>query len=319
MKKNILYKIVSSIVLTSLVFANFLVLAPQTVHAVKIGWNAPSFDQQFQDPLLKGDSTVINPNKTWGLDSSKSIRENVEILFSPSNQNSAIWRFIRVVVVGLVILHIALAGMTFITNANNAAKLKEARTSLLQIIIWWVVVFAATWLLQGVFVGIGWGTLSPSETIVETLTGKIFFSILTFLKSAAFFVAIVMMVYYWFKMVGAMDKADLANKAKKWIVNILLALLFIKVIDFIFFIAQNKNFQSSLQDFIFNISKVLWWAMGAAMVFALIFAGFKYISAQWDEGKMKDAQKMITKIFYAVLIVFLFLLVTRQIIEAFTN
>jgi hypothetical protein len=67
----------------------------------------------------------------------------------------------------------------------------------------------------------------------------------------------------------------------------------------------------------FNIAKALWYILWAVMVFTLIYTGFKYLTAQWDESKVKDAKNILSTIFYVVLIVFLFLLVARQVIAEF--
>jgi hypothetical protein len=39
--------------------------------------------------------------------------------------------------------------------------------------------------------------------------------------------------------------------------NVLFALIFIKVIDFVFFIAQDASFPSRAKEFMFNIAKAL--------------------------------------------------------------
>ena len=53
------------------------------------------------------------------------------------------------------------------------------------------------------------------------------------------------------------------------------------------------------------------------MVIALIYAGYKYISAQGDEKEVGQAKKTVVSIFYVILILFLFLLVAWQLIAEF--
>ncbi|MBP6086200.1 hypothetical protein KA478_03275 [Patescibacteria group bacterium] len=54
-------------------------------------------------------------------------------------------------------------------------------------------------------------------------------------------------------------------------VNVLLALVFIKVIDFVFFIAQDIAFISKAKTFMINIARIIGYLLGAGMVLALIF------------------------------------------------
>lgn len=69
--------------------------------------------------------------------------------------------------------------------------------------------------------------------------------------------AIIMAVVYGYQMITAMDKDELAIKARKGIMNVLLALVGIKVIDFIYFIAQEQTFGTKMQTLLFNAAKML--------------------------------------------------------------
>jgi Type IV secretion system pilin len=137
------------------------------------------------------------------------------------------------------------------------------------------------------------------------------------LKAFAFFLAIIMTVWYGVQLIKAMDKEDAIKTARTGIINVLSTLVFIKVIDFIFFIAQDVSFVSKAKNFMINIARIAGYILGAAMVFALIYAGYKYLSAQGDEKEVGQAKKTITSMFYVVLIVFLFLLVGWQLIATF--
>lgn len=280
---------------------------------------APNFDIIFETKDKDGEQSWLwTIDKKWWISADKTLRENVAILFSPLNPNSQLRAVIRSLSVWLIVLFLARAGIDYITHPNDSAKIKEASKSLLYILLGAFLIFAVSWILSTLLRIDDWMT-SAWWTLVTNITWWLFFTILSFLKWAAFFLAIIMMVVYGFQMIGSMDKEERATKARKGITNVLLALVFIKVIDFIFFIAQDATFGSQLKSFLFTAAKILWWAMWGIMVLVIIYAWFKYVSAQWDESKAKDAQKMVTKVFYAVLIVFMFLLVTRQIIDAFTK
>lgn len=300
--------------LFSFLFAGFVFLG--IAPSIATASNVPSYERNFRKEILD-EKGLYNATERFGIDTKKSLKENISNLFSPDNDKSKIWVLIKQLIIGVTILFIARAWIDMLTRANDAEKQKKARMSLLYILAWWFLVFGAVEIVSLLFNLTGNG--SPADQLTYTLTQKIFFLILSFLKAGAFFFAIIMTVLYGYQMISAMDKDEMATKARKGIMNVLLALIWIKVVDFIYFIAQKSTFASEFKTLLFNAAKILWWAMGAVMVGSLIYTGFRYISAQGDETKVKEAQKTITKIFYAVLIVFMFLLISRQIIDAFTK
>jgi hypothetical protein len=153
--------------------------------------------------------------------------------------------------------------------------------------------------------------------LLDNLVNRVLFQVLSFLKAFAFFFAIIMTIWYGIQMVRALDKEEMVKSARTWIVNIVIALVLIKVIDFIFFIAQDVSFVSKAKNFMISVSRIIWYVVWALMVFMLIYTWYKYIAAQGDEAKVKDAKNTITTILYVVLIIFLFLLVARQVIAQF--
>lgn len=313
MKTKLFKKIILSFLCIGVGVVSIL---PSIAWAATVWTQAPSYENQFRNKLLN-EKGVYDAKDKFNLDRTKSLKDNITRLFSPQNDKSLIWEYIKEIMIGITILFIAWAGIDFLLNTNNPAKLKSARMSLLYILAWGFLVYAAVWIVGSLF-NLS-GNSGPADVLTYTLTQKLFFTILSFLKAGAFFLAIIMAVVYGYQMITAMDKDELATKARKGIMNILLALVGMKVIDFIYFIAQEQTFGTKLQTLLLNTAKILWWGMGAIMVAVLIYGWFRYISAQGDEAKAKDAQKMIIKIFYAVLIVFMFLLITRQIIDAFTK
>jgi hypothetical protein len=55
----------------------------------------------------------------------------------------------------------------------------------------------------------------------------------------------------------ASNDPDKAKKITKSIINIILSLIFIKVIDFLYYIAQSNDFAQQAADFIIDIARVL--------------------------------------------------------------
>jgi hypothetical protein len=56
-------------------------------------------------------------------------------------------------------------------------------------------------------------------------------------------------------MIQAMDAEDKFKEARKGILNIVLALIFIKLIDYIYYIAQASDFKNRAIELIVEVSK----------------------------------------------------------------
>lgn len=127
-----------------------------------------------------------------------------------------------------------------------------------------------------------------------------------------------MVIYYGFQFMRALEEEGKIKAARTGLINVIVSLVLIKIIDFIFFIAQQQDFGSRLQNFIVDAARIAAYVLGAGMVLALIRGGVRYLTAQGDDEKVKDAKKIITTIFFIILTIFLFLLVVYQVIAEFT-
>ena len=144
------------------------------------------------------------------------------------------------------------------------------------------------------------------------------FQVLSFMKGFAFFYAIIMFIYYGFQFMRALEEEAKIKAARVGIINVIVSLVLIKIIDFIFFIAQQQNFGNQIQAFLVNTARIAGYILGAGMVLSLIYGGIRYLTSQGDESKVKEAKAIITTIFFVVLIVFLFLLIAYQVVAEFT-
>lgn len=296
------------------------------VTSVLVVWNIafavpPNFGQLktnlLTDPSGKNE-TVFNPN-SFKVSANSSLKDNIYNLFSPTNNNSVIWNIIRIVTIGVLVLYFAWTGIDFLLNPNDEGKLKASRRSFMYLLFGAFLVYGVTWILwKWLAIDNLTGTdPNASGNFLNNLVWRVIFQVLSFLKAFAFFWAIVTIIWHGFSMMRALDKEDAIKTAKKWIVNVLLALIFIKVIDFIFFIAQDVTFVSKAKQFIFNTAKGLWYILWVVMVGTLIYTWFRYLSAGGDEAKVKWAKDTAMNIFYVILILFLFLLVAWQVIAEF--
>lgn len=299
------------------VVAVYSMMMLYTSTAFAVTTNAPSFWRDFKNQLLTDNNgnneTVFNPN-TFRISANNSLQQNITNLFAPTNENSVIWQVIRIAMVGVLVLYFAWSGIDFILNPNDEGKLKAARRSFMYMLFGTFLVYGVTWILGR---ALQIDVVQWSQGFMQNLVWRVLFQILSFLKAFAFFYAIVMTIWYGIQMVRALDKEDVIKSARSGIINILAALVFIKVVDFIFFIAQDVAFASRAKQFMLTVARVMWYLLWAIMVFVLIYAWFKYVSAQWDESKVKDAKNTVMNIFYVVLVIFLFLLVAWQVIAEF--
>lgn len=156
-----------------------------------------------------------------------------------------------------------------------------------------------------------------SQALLDNISNNLLFQILAFLKAFAFFVAVVMMIVYGYQMVSAMDAEDKLKKARQGIVNVLVALVLIKVIDFVYFIAQEQDFQSRATDFIITTAKVFLWLLGAAFTMMVIVAGFQLVVGAGKAESFNKLKSVATAILMGSIVIFMFLLIIYQVVQEF--
>lgn len=86
---------------------------------VSMTFAAPSFNQDIANPLTLGivaNENMISP-MTLGINPNMPLRWNIYNLFSPSNDNAILWRMLRTVMVGVLILYLAWTGIEMMQKA----------------------------------------------------------------------------------------------------------------------------------------------------------------------------------------------------------
>ena len=94
-------------------------------------------------------------------------------------------------------------------------------------------------------------------------------------------------------------------------------MVFIKVVDYLFYIAQTPAFSAKAADLIVNVAITLGWILGALFVLALFYAGYLLIVSSGKEDAMKKAKSIIVNIFIVAVVIFLFLLIVYQVFNEF--
>jgi hypothetical protein len=209
---------------------------------------------------------------------------------------------------------LVVAGINFIMNAKEADGPKKAWMSLVYIAYGAFLIFGVTWILWSV---LNIGGVQWTAEIVQNVQNTLFLQVLSFFKVLAFFIAIVMIVVYGFQVMSSMDQSDKIKTIQKWILNVLIALVFIKLIDYIFYIAQTPDFGAKASTLILDVARILWFVLGAALVLAVFYAGFLLITSSGKEETFKKATWFIVNVFIVSMVVFLFLLIVYQIFREF--
>ena len=246
-----------------------------------------------------------------------SLKDNIWNLFFPNawRWGGIIWEKIRVIAVWLLFIFLVWAWALFVMNANDDGELKKAKNNILYIFYGAFLVFASVWLLWSILSV--WQEWTTANTAVIATQRDIIWTILIFFKSAAYYLAIMMMVYYWYMIVQAQEKEDKIKAAKTWALNIILALIAIKVLDYVYYIAQNRNFKEQAGNFIVWAWKILWWVLWVLLVLAILYAAVLLVTSRWDEESWKKAKIIIRNVFLVIFVLFLFIVILYDLIKNF--
>lgn len=291
---------------------------------------APSYYDNFAGYLVSDKTdwdgrleTVYNID---AVSSEKSLQENIRCLFYPNAYNLGcgtsvkwwlIWQLFRDIWLWLLILFVTIVWVKMIMSGGDWAKIKEHLMSLLYIVYGAAIFFGSTWILWSM---LGVEHLQWTEALVNKIqwdSNSLWFKVVSFLKALAFFVAIIMIVIDWFKMMSTADKADKAKAAIKWVINVVVALVVIKVIDYVYYIALQPDFVWKATSLIVEVAKILWFIIWAFLVLMVFYAGFLFITDQWKSENMKKAKNIIIWTLLVAFVIFMLLLIMYQIFAEF--
>ena len=99
--------------------------------------------------------------------------------------------------------------------------------------------------------------------------------------------------------------------------NVIIALVVIKLIDYIYYIAQVNDFVTKTTDLIIEIAKIAWFIIWALMVIMLFYAWFLFITDQWSSENMKKAKNIIIWILVTAVVIFALLLIIYEVFSEF--
>lgn len=284
-------------------------LLPVVLFFISTVFAVPSFDDYANNAQKSGLYDVSQ----FGVSKDATFIENMQQIFFPYGNSDgwAIWQVLRIVAVWLFILQVVRAWFGLLRHANEEKGVSTYRLYLVQLLYWGFLFFWATYILWDL---LNLGTSQWSEWIIDNFQNSLMFQIVAFLKWAAFFLAVIMVIYYGFQMMRANGTQERITEGKKWLINVIVALIFIKVIDFVYYIAQQKDFSSQASEFIVSVSRVMWYALGGLIFLSILYAWVRMVTSAWDEEAWSSAKKLLTTVFLVSVVIMLFLLITYQVI-----
>ena len=258
----------------------------------------------------------------WKVDKGKTLKDNIVELFYPNSWTgwNKIFNVIRDMTLWIMIIFIVWAWASLLIN-RDSKSVSKALTSLLYIMLWWVFIFWANWLF--------WSVLNFNEaSITDRWDGiwwvkdaliwndSVLFKVLSVVKVFAFFLAIIMIVVTWFKVISAWEW-EKWKKLLKWLINVVVALLVIKWVDFIYYMAADWDFVDRTAKFIVDVAKLFAYLYWIVIVLMIIVAWYLYITDGWGWSWFKKASNLLVNILLSALVLFGFLLILYQIFAEF--
>ena len=95
------------------------------------------------------------------------------------------------------------------------------------------------------------------------------------------------------------------------------ALVGMKVVDFLYYIASQQDFTKRAGEFIIQIAKMLGYLSGSVIVIMIIYSGYLLVVDGGKGENFKKAKNALINIVLAVGSLFLFLFVIYQIFSEF--
>ena len=281
-----------------------------------------SFRCMFGEPMKSENTNRDESVFDLGIQYDLTLWENLRQIFYPDPNGSApnrIWYVLRVMMVGFFVLLFIWAGARFFIYADNEWESSKSRLNLLYIIAGAWVIALTIWILWFALnitdtPGLTWlADVEDDSALLSRAENNLLRMLIGVLKWGAFFAAIVMMLRYGYGMMMAMSSEEKATKAKTWVINVVLALVFIKVIDYLYWMSQVQDFRNRAVELLVEASKILWYLLGVLLVLAAIYAWYIMVTSSGDDGRVTQAKNILKALFVVTLVVLLFMLVVYQI------
>ncbi len=273
-------------------------------------WGAPVYNDTVHKYNAGWYTKLTNQNKL-------TLERNIKALFFPvwDASYNLVWKEFRIILIWIFVLMIIRAGTLMLLNADKEEEMSKYKANLMYLVYGWFLIFGAVWLVWDVLQV--WYSTATIESVTLWTQWTILAKLLVFLKVLAYFVAIIMVVFYGFQIIKANDTEDAITKWKTWLLNVLIAVFSIKILDYLYFIAQQKDFKTKGDALLATISKGLWWIAWIILVLALVYSAFILFTSRGEEDSFKKAKNIIKNTFIIVVIIFMFVMIMHNMIGRF--
>lgn len=280
---------------------------------------AITFARDFVAPLVEWDA--VYSELSW-VDINKPFTESLKDIFYPPIWDSdgwAIWNIIRNIGVGILVIMLIWAWWMIIRSAWNPEERTNSFKNIMYILYGAVILLWSTWILWTVLniSDFSW-LIEGEDSILNKAEEWLILQILGFMKAFAFFIAIALVTWYGWRLIFATGDEERIRSARTWLLNVMIALIFIKIIDFVYYIAQSWDVGSLAVDTIVNVAKFLWFIFGIAIFLSFLYVWFVFLTSSWNADRISRAWTLIKNIVVVMLTVMLFLLVVYQIFSEVT-
>lgn len=282
---------------------------------------APNFNENIVSHL---DTWVFD---NGAVDKDNTFKENVRALFYPNTSDSEsmnrIYNVVRDITLWIMIIFLVYSWASLLFSSNKDKKeMMKLLWNIVYMLLWGCFILWANWIFWSILKfdeedftaawnWISWATTAFADTLM--------WQILMTMRAFAFFLAIVMLIITWIRVIWAWEN-EKWKKLIKWILNVVLALIIIKGIDFIFYMVSNSwTFVTNAIDFIKKFAMIfarIYWIVILLMV---IVAWYLYLTAWSSEGSFKKATNILINILLSWLVLFSFLFIIYQIFSEFST
>ena len=269
----------------------------------------PSFNQT-QEWIS---SVAYDPNAVQ-IKSDTDLKSNIITLFFPgwnNNDGWIIYDYLKNIWIAVIVIYLIIIGANLLFNPDKEKDVQKNLKSFWMIAFWIILFFGANWLVNTV-----WDFTTTDATVDSTwenLTNRVLKVVIVFLKNLTYFAAIAMVIYYGYRMIVSSSMDDKVKAARTWVLNVAIALVFIRVIDYLYYIATQNSFKNDMSNFVVQATKVVWWLLWVVMVIMVIYSGIQLITSRWDEAVYKKSISTIRNIFIVGLLIMVFLLIIYQV------
>ena len=273
-----------------------------------------SFAQpRFNETTEKWVSSVAYDPSWVDVKSNTDLKSNILSLFFPSWADGwwVIYEYLKNIWIAVIVIYLIILWANLLFNPDKEKDVQKNLKSFWMIAFWIILFFWANWLVSSI-----WDFNNAEQTLWQTwgnLTDNILKTVIIFLKNLTYFIAIWMVIFYGYRMIVSSNMDDKVKAARTWVLNVAIALVIIRVIDYLYYISTQKTFKNDMTSFIVTATKVVWWLLWVVMIIMIIYAWIQLITSRWDEAVYKKATTTIRNVFIVWLVIMIFLLIIFQV------